>query len=83
VNACGLVLQGSICECIVVAIQSCLGRHCACLVNWLGTEDLQGCQPVAEDADLVHWDMCQSVWAGAMACDWVLGLTAGWASLVG
>jgi len=52
-------------------------------VNWLGMEDLQGYQPLVEGADLVHWDTCQSTWAGVMAHDWVLGLTAGWAILVG
>jgi len=79
VNACGSILQGSICDCIVVAILCCLGRCCACLVNWLGMEDLQGYRPLAEDVDLVHWDTHRSVWAGVMVCDWVLGSTAGWA----
>jgi len=30
-----------------------------------------------EDAGLVHWDMRQSLWARAVAHDWVLGSTAG------
>jgi len=35
------------------------------------------------DDGLVQWDRCHGIQAGVLACDWVLGSTAGWASQQG